>query len=67
MENKPQGTFPSQNDIRDIVGFIQTVESVPTDKPKTFWDQWRIVTSGGSSRSYVYDTVGGSWKYTTLN
>jgi hypothetical protein len=53
-------------DVLNLLGFIQTIDFVPTAKPKRFIDQFVIVTSGGSSRAYIYDTVGLAWKYATL-
>lgn len=59
-------TYPNEDYIGNITGFIRTIEFVPTDKPKQLIDQFIIVTSGGSSRAYIYDTVGLAWRYTVL-
>ena len=53
-------------DLLNLTGFIQTINFVPTEKPKIFRDQFMIVTNGGSSRAYIYDTVGLAWKYVAL-
>jgi len=55
----------TSNKEGNINGFIQTIEFVPTYVPKTFADQFVIVTSGASSVAYIYDTktTGGlAWK-----
>lgn len=59
-------TYPNENNIGNLTGFIRTIDFVPTDKPKQFIDQFIIVTSGGSSRAYIYDVVGLAWRFTTL-
>lgn len=55
--------------VHNLDGFIQTLEFVPTYTPSRFLDQFVIVTSGGSSRAYIYDTKptgGKAWRFTTL-
>jgi hypothetical protein len=55
--------------LQNLDGFIQTLEFVPTYTPSRFIDQFVIVTSGASSRAYIYDTKptgGKAWRYTTL-
>ena len=59
-------TFVGLNHLLNLEGFIQTIDFAPTAKPKKFSDQFRIVTNGGSSRAYIYDTVGLAWKYVAL-
>lgn len=62
----PGVPFPGDNQVFNLLGFFRTQESVPTDKPVRFAEQLVIVTSGGSSRQYIYDTNGLAWRYTTL-
>ena len=62
----PTPVFPNENNLFNLYGFIRTIDFVPTEKPKTFADQLFIVTAGGSSRMYIYDTRGLAWRYTTL-
>lgn len=64
----PDMTLPEQQDLLNLKGFIRTIDFVPTAKPKGFSDQVYIVTAGGSSRAYFYDTNPGTlgWKYTAL-
>lgn len=59
-------TLPNQIDLLNLTGFIQTIDFVPTEKPKIFRDQFILVTAGGSSRAYIYDAVGLAWKYIVL-
>ncbi len=65
-ESGGQEVFPSENHIFNLEGFIQTIDFVPTNKPRKFSDQFVLVTAGGSSRAYIYDRVGLAWKYWTL-
>lgn len=58
--------MPGRDDLLNLQGFIQTLFEVPTAKPKSFRDQFVLVTNGGSSRAYIYDVVGLAWKYTAL-
>lgn len=46
--------------------FVKTVSAAPTDTPKKASDQFRIYSSGGVYRLYVYDRVGAAWRYVTL-
>mgnify|MGYP001614360399 CR=1 FL=1 len=64
----PDNTIPDQWDVSNLTGFIRTIDFVPTAKPKAFLDQFFMVTAGGSSRFYMYDTNPGTlgWKYSTL-
>lgn len=57
---------PNRDDLLNLFGFIRTLATVPTEKPKQFVDQFCVVTNGGSSRAYIYDTVGLAWKYVAL-
>ncbi len=72
MENQgPQSagqgqTLPGFVDLLNLTGYLQTIDFVPTAIPRLFREQFVIVTAGGSSRAYIYDTVGAAWKYTTL-
>lgn len=67
MPPTPQNrTLPNAIDLLNLEGFIQTIDFVPTDKPRIFRDQFMLVTAGGSSRAYIYDVVGLAWKFVTL-
>lgn len=66
QSNKQTPYIPDEDHIFNLVGFIQTRDTVPTDKPRKFADQFVLVTNGGSSRAYIYDTRGLAWKYTSL-
>jgi hypothetical protein len=69
QQNNNQNTGPQMRhepSIMDIEDFIATQETVPSSKPRKFSEQFVIVTSGGSSRAYIYDTLGLAWRYTTL-
>lgn len=55
--------------LSNLDGFIQTLEFVPTYKPARFIDQFVLVTSGGSTRAYWYDTKPSgtpAWRYVVL-
>lgn len=59
-------TFPQENNIYNIVGFISTLEEIPTYVPRRFVEQIVLVTNGGSTRAYLYDRANTSWVYATL-
>lgn len=65
---QPQGSkvLPGELHVFNLEGFIQTRATVPTDKPKSFSSQLVLVTNGGSTRTYIYDTVGLAWRYTQM-
>lgn len=66
---QPEQVMPgTPTDVGNLDGFIQTLEFVPTYKPQRFLDQFVIVSAGGSSRAYWYDTKPSSlgWKYAAL-
>lgn len=66
---RPEGPLPTDPlHLQNITGFIVTIDFVPAYTPKSFLDQFVIVTAGGSSRAYIYDTkyTGGGWRYTAL-
>lgn len=46
--------------------FVRTVSAAPTDVPKKPSDQFRLYSSGGVYRLYVYDRSGAAWRYVTL-
>lgn len=58
--------IPGQDHWLNFVGFIRTLNEVPSYTPRQISQQFILVTNGGSSRAYIYDTIGQAWKYTTL-
>lgn len=62
----PEATIPGTSHFFNLEGFVRTLFEVPTAKPKQMKDQFVLVTNGGSSRAYIYDTVGLAWKYVAL-
>lgn len=69
VETEPQRT-PEQFGVSffDVFNYIQTIDFVPTYTPQRLSEQFVLVTAGGSSRAYIYDTkfTGGGWRYLTL-
>ena len=69
--NMEEKIFPNENNIQDIVGFIRTLSEDPSStglipKPRNFSEQLVIVTNGGSTSAYFYDTTNTAWKKVTL-
>lgn len=54
--------MPDSQTLYGLEGFIQTLTEEPAYTPRKFTDQLVIVTTGGSSRVYLYDTNSRSWK-----
>lgn len=52
--------------IRNITGFMEVVDAVPTEPPRTFWEQIKIYENGATKRLYVYNYVAKAWRYTAL-
>lgn len=56
-------------DMQNLVGLFQSTNAVPSDIPKTFYDQIKIYSNGGTRRLYIYvtDSAGsGAWRYAAL-
>lgn len=65
---EPQSLEPELNQqqlARDVFGLFQTISAVPTDTPKTWFDQIRIYKNSTTLRLYWYDPVEGAWHYVT--
>ena len=61
--------FLDEDNVANLLGSIRSLDAAPSEVPKRFVDQFMIVTSGGSSRLYIYDvkpTGGLAWRYTSL-
>lgn len=57
----PQNVMPDVPlHLSNLDGFIQSIDFVPTYIPSRFIDQVVLVTSGGSSFAYIYDTKASS-------
>lgn len=55
--------------LQSLIGLIEVVSTVPTGVPKTFFQQVKLYSNGGTRRVYFYvtDSVGsGAWRYATL-
>lgn len=64
-------TFPEENNIEDLTGFIRTSPEDPSAtgvyrSPRKFSQQIVLVTNGGSTSAYFYDTTNQAWKYVAL-
>jgi len=64
--------FPSKpQNIINLEGFIQTVTTIPTEAPKTFYDSQKIYTDSLSSptvrRLYIYSVDLSDWLYVALS
>lgn len=52
--------------LDDLVGLFETVSDVPTNVPKSIYDQIKIYVNGVTYRLYCYDGVGQTWRYVAL-
>lgn len=59
-------SFTEETNWRDIRGFLLRLTEEPTHTPKGMFEQIVVVTTGGSSRAYIYDTVANNWKSTVI-
>lgn len=73
-QNKaPQPKYHSQKDrmyFRDLLGYIETVTSIPSYSPKTLDQAVKIyfddLTSPTTKRLYIYSFEAGIWNYIAL-
>jgi len=52
--------------LREIIGSLEVVTSVPTGKPTKLIDQFKFYSSGSTYRLYVYNAKADVWRYSTL-
>ncbi len=62
----PKESFPDEKNWRDLSGFILKLTEEPSYMPRGAFEQIAVVTTGGSSRFYIYDTGVRAWKSTTI-
>ena len=69
LSNKPTTpleSFPHENNLANIEGFVRTMSSAPTYIPKKFSEQIVVAVAGGLMTLYVYDTVNNLWRQAAL-
>jgi len=62
--DRPVETDTSE-DIEEIEGFFNVMDTVPTYTPGNFSEQFVIYKSGTTRRLYWYDHQNGEWVYTS--
>lgn len=55
-----------QNRLSSIFGNFEVVDTAPTAVPTTLDNQIKIYVNGATKRLYIYESVNGSWLYTSL-
>ena len=60
-----KGHDSARINLFDVFGLIETVDAVPTGKPKTFSEQLKIYKNSTTYRLYWYDSVNDQWRYAT--
>ena len=65
--NIPSNEFPIENHFFNLSGWIQTFTEEPTYTPKNISQQLVLVTAGGSTAMYCYDTNATTWLKVTLS
>jgi hypothetical protein len=72
--HKPQRQLPLPQDpihLLNLGGFIQTVTSIPTAAPKSFYEQVKIymddLASPTTRRLYIYSQEADDWLYVALS
>ena len=57
-------------DINNLNNFIETVTTIPTSKPRYFWEQFKIyindLETPTTKRLYIYSNKAKIWNYVTL-
>lgn len=64
--NNQASEFPTENHFFNLTGFIRTYTEEPTYTPKDISQQLVLVTAGGSTSAYIYDTNATTWLSVTL-
>jgi len=59
--------FNDNTNFLDIEGFVNSLTEEPSFTPRKLSDTFFIVTTGGSSRFYVFDVVSRTWKTTVIS
>lgn len=59
---KSSKIFPDESNLADVRGFLHTRTEEPSYVPRSFSEQFVLVTTGGSSRAYLYDVISNTWK-----
>lgn len=57
----PRDEFPNENHFFNLSGWVQTFTEEPTYTPKNISQQMVLVTAGGSTAVYFYDTNSVTW------
>ncbi len=52
--------------LKNMIGNLEVVTSVPTGKPTTFYEQFKFYSSGSTYRFYVYNPKANVWRYVVL-
>jgi hypothetical protein len=55
-----------QNQLRDVFGNIEVVDTAPTEVPVRLDQQIKLYANGSTYRLYLYDTLNGAWRYSSL-
>jgi hypothetical protein len=66
LPHQHKGTDTPKIDFKDIDGYIETLNSVPTHTPKVIYDAIKLYASGATYRLYLYDFKNGAWRYVNL-
>lgn len=65
-EHRPETQTAKSQDWSHITGFISTKVDTPSYTPRGAFEQFVILTNGGSSRAYLYDTNAKAWRNVAL-
>ena len=58
--------FQNETHFFNLSGWIRTFTEAPSYTPKNISQQIVLVSAGGSTACYIYDTNAVTWKYVTL-
>lgn len=65
-EHEHDGINSKKIHFNNLLGFIQTVSTIPTNAPKSINDQIMLYCNGTTYRLYVYDVKNTAWRYVAL-
>lgn len=50
-------------DVTNLSGFIDTIDTVPTETPRNFYEQFKIYKNATTYRFYWYDFTNNEWRF----
>lgn len=63
---RPERHKTKFSNLMDDLGFLEVVETIPTEEPSHPLKKMKIYISGATKRLYIYDNKNHNWLYVDL-